>query len=431
MNGNGEREKEEEKMEEENDEEKRYKLLMWGYLPGVLTHKSPLTSPVAVQSPETGIDVQSWKDVCGGGCGFAMAISAGSGKLITWGSADDQGQSYLTSGKHGETPEPFLLPTDDPVVKAAAGWAHIVSVTEKNDVYTWGWKECVPSSKLVANFAAGGSVEGDAFRKESSVLTEQESPQSQGSKLTGSSVAHQDNKKAEETAKRRRTVTAKQELESPPPADESLSAPPCIVELDPGVKITSVAAGGRHTLALSDVGQVWGWGYGGEGQLGLGSRIKIVATPHLIPCLDTSSHGADRSLGSPQGSITPGNQTRKALGSYIKRIACGGRHSAVITDAGVLLTFGWGLYGQTSPRLVDDSILENKNVKVVSCGARHSAIMTEDSKVYSWGWNKYGQLGLSDTIDRNNPCEVPIDDCTPKNVACGWWHTLLLAQSHQ
>lgn len=45
--------------------------------------------------------------------------------------------------------------------------------TEKNDVYTWGWKECVPSSKLVANFAAGGSVEGDSFRKESSVLTEQ------------------------------------------------------------------------------------------------------------------------------------------------------------------------------------------------------------------------------------------------------------------
>lgn len=44
--------------------------------------------------------------------------------------------------------------------------------TEKNDVYTWGWKECVPSSKVVANFASGGSVEGDAFRKES-VLTDQ------------------------------------------------------------------------------------------------------------------------------------------------------------------------------------------------------------------------------------------------------------------
>lgn len=42
--------------------------------------------------------------------------------------------------------------------------------TEKNDVYTWGWKECVPSSKVVANFAAGGSVEGDAFRKESVLI---------------------------------------------------------------------------------------------------------------------------------------------------------------------------------------------------------------------------------------------------------------------
>ncbi|KAL3327402.1 hypothetical protein AABB24_035202 [Solanum stoloniferum] len=98
MSKNGGREEEDElKMEEEK---KKYEVLMWGYLPGVLSHKSPLTSPVEVQLPENGIDVQSWKDVCGGGCGFAMAIS-GSGKLITWGSADDQGQSYLTSGKHG------------------------------------------------------------------------------------------------------------------------------------------------------------------------------------------------------------------------------------------------------------------------------------------------------------------------------------------
>ncbi|MCD9642411.1 hypothetical protein HAX54_029218 [Datura stramonium] len=115
-----------------------------------------------------------------------------------------------------------------------------------------------------------------------------------------------------------------------------------------------------------------------EGQLGLGSRIKIVASPHLIPCLDTSSHGLDGILGILKACT--GSQTHKALGSYIKRIACGGRHSTVITDVGVLLTFGWGLYGQTSPRLVDAPILENKNAKVVSCGARHSAIMTGKSQ---------------------------------------------------
>nr|GMC99643.1 ultraviolet-B receptor UVR8-like isoform X2 [Ipomoea batatas] len=490
MNGDG---RSEEDME--GDAEKRttkFEVLMCGYLPGVVSQKPPLVSPVAVASPESGVDGDSWKDVCGGGCGFAMAI-AESGKLITWGSADDQGQSYLTSGKHGETPEPFQLPTETPIMKASAGWAHCVSLTEKSEVYTWGWKECVPSVKITRSLSSEGGAEGDTSVKQSSALFEQgltvaESPRSQGSKSAGVSVLHLDNKKTgEETPKRRKVSPFKQEIESPPPADESLSAPPCLVALDPGIKITSVAAGGRHTLALSDVGQVWGWGYGGEGQLGLGSRIKIVASPHLIPCIEPATCGKERTSG-----ITSGTPAPKVLGSYIKGIACGGRHSAVITDSGALLTFGWGLYGQcgqgstndvlrptcvpsllntrvedvaaglwhtlcicadgrvhafggnqfgqlglgtgtdqseVTPRLVDATILESKNAKKVSCGARHSTIMTEDAKVYSWGWNKYGQLGLGDTIDRNIPAQVPLDDYTLKNIACGWWHTLLLAET--
>ncbi|RYR03616.1 hypothetical protein Ahy_B06g082687 [Arachis hypogaea] len=52
-----------------------------------------------------------------------------SGKFITWGSTDDLGQSYVTSGKHGETLEPFPLLPEVSIVKAAAGWAHCVSVT--------------------------------------------------------------------------------------------------------------------------------------------------------------------------------------------------------------------------------------------------------------------------------------------------------------
>lgn len=38
------------------------------------------------------------------------------------------------------------------------------------------------------------------------------------------------------------------------------------------------------------------------------------------------------------------------------------------------------------------------------------------------------KLGLGDVIDRNIPAQVIIDGCVPKNVACGWWHTLLLAE---
>lgn len=33
-----------------------------------------------------------------------------SGKLITWGSTDDLGQSYVTSGKHG-VEQPYIVPS--------------------------------------------------------------------------------------------------------------------------------------------------------------------------------------------------------------------------------------------------------------------------------------------------------------------------------
>ena len=230
------------------------------------------------------------------------------------------------------------------------------------------------------------------------------------------------------------------------------------------------------------MGQVWGWGYGGEGQLGLGSRVKMVSSPHLIPCTESAS-GKDRSSFQQGGSA--GVQCSNVPGSYVVEIACGGRHSAVITDAGALLTFGWGLHGQcglgnnadqlrptlvpsllgigvkqiaaglwhtlcvtvnghiyafggnqfgqlgsgsdqpeTLPKLLDT--FENNLIKIVSCGARHSALLTDDGHLFTWGWNKYGQLGLGDSVDRNIPCRVSIAGCRPRNVACGWWHTLLI-----
>ncbi|KAA8518942.1 hypothetical protein F0562_016284 [Nyssa sinensis] len=226
-------------------------IFMWGYLPGASPHRSPLLFPVTVQFPVENLAGDSWKSICAGGCGFAMAISE-SGKLITWGSADDQGQSYLTSGKHGETPEPFLLPAEAATVKAAAGWAHCVSITDTGEVYTWGWKECIPSGKAVHDFVDGRSFGEDDSVEQSSLLTKQVSPPSQVPKSTGGTVPHPENRKAEEESiKRRKISSSKQQLESSISADETLSAPPCLVALDPGVRITSVAAGGRHTLALS------------------------------------------------------------------------------------------------------------------------------------------------------------------------------------
>ena len=54
------------------EEEREKAVYMWGYLPGASSQRSPLQSPVLVKLPPS---VGSWKDVSGGGCGFAMAIS--------------------------------------------------------------------------------------------------------------------------------------------------------------------------------------------------------------------------------------------------------------------------------------------------------------------------------------------------------------------
>ncbi|KFK35120.1 hypothetical protein AALP_AA5G238800 [Arabis alpina] len=469
------------KEEEEEVELTQRLVYMWGYLPGASPQRSPLLSPVVVQIPPA--VESSWKDVSGGGCGFAMA-TAESGKLITWGSTDDLGQSYVTSGKHGETPEPFPLPPGVCVQKAEAGWAHCVAVTENYEVYTWGWRECIPTGRVF------GQVEGDSRQRNISFATEQAvSPSSHGKKsIVGTSS--QSEARGEST-KKRRISPSKQAAENASQSESNdLSALPCLVSLAPGVRIVSVAAGGRHTLALSDIGQVWGWGYGGEGQLGLGSRVRLVSSPHPISCIEPSSNGNGSSMAAPGVNMSSEVQCGRFLGSYVKRIACGGRHSAVITDTGALLTFGWGLYGQcgqgstddelsptcvssllgirieavaaglwhtvcvssdgavysfggnqfgqlgtgcdqaeTLPKLLEAPNLENVNVKTISCGARHTAVIADEGRIFCWGWNKYGQLGLGDVIDRNAPSEVRIKDCFPKNIACGWWHTLLLGQS--
>ena len=79
------------------------------------------------------------------------------------------------------------------------------------------------------------------------------------------------------------------------------------------------------------MGQVWGWGCGGEGQLGLGSRVKIVSSPRLIPCTGKPAPGKERPSVVHQGSTNLSAQVSKYPKSYVKEIACGGRHSAVVT----------------------------------------------------------------------------------------------------
>lgn len=144
-------------------------------------------------------------------------------------------------------------------------------------MYTWGWKECVPTGKVIGEHPAIGSLEKD--ERQSTFPNEQGgvnnylltiyktkrdctnmlmwinsftvSSTLHGSRSISGTIVNYDGKGSEDTAKRRRLSSAKQGPESSSPSDETLSALPCLVTLGVGVKITAVSAGGRHTLALS------------------------------------------------------------------------------------------------------------------------------------------------------------------------------------
>lgn len=45
--------------------------------------------------------------------------------------------------------------------------------SEVGEVYTWGWKECVPSGKVFGDPSAGTSSEKDVFERQNLFLTEQ------------------------------------------------------------------------------------------------------------------------------------------------------------------------------------------------------------------------------------------------------------------
>lgn len=78
--------------------------------------------------------------------------------------------------------------------------------------------------------------------------------------------------------------------------------------------IVSVAGGSTHSMALSANGSVYTWGYGPDGQLGHGDNVKFLSTPRRV-------------------------KDRHVITKCIQ-IACGEAFSAAITEKGLLYMWG-------------------------------------------------------------------------------------------
>lgn len=153
-------------------------------------------------------------------------------------------------------------------------------------------------------------------------------------------------------------------------------------------KITSLAAGNNHVLALNDKGRIDAWGTGEQSQLGrrIVERTRYTA---LAPA-------------------------RLGL-TNIKQVACGACHSFAVNKDGLVYAWGLNNFGQTgisdgagegeavihSPTVVEN--LRQYKIRQIQGGEHHSIACTEDGTLLIWGRCDEGQAGINcDTIPKED-----------------------------
>eukprot|EP00936_MAST-01D_sp_MAST-1D-sp1_P002800 g2800.t1 len=103
---------------------------------------------------------------------------------------------------------------------------------------------------------------------------------------------------------------------------------------DDGAVVAGVAAGARHTLCWTDNGELFGWGDNTFGQLGLSDH------------LEEARMDDGRALRPLRISITSSSDAIDSAENTVCSAAVGDFHSAILTRAGSLITFGWNALGQ-------------------------------------------------------------------------------------
>ncbi len=179
-------------------------------------------------------------------------------------------------------------------------------------------------------------------------------------------------------------------------------------------KVRCVDAGTTFALAATHEGQLYTWGGGKQGELGLGESAKKKNYPCLLVSLSRSTS--------------------------VVGVACGAHHAVALTGNGQVFTWGANESGQLGlgragnvykPKILPffRDMTGEAAVVQISAGAAHTAaLMSDRENVYMWGDNRSGQLGLGDNKSQSMPTRVPgfSQDHPCSGVFCGDNFTMFL-----
>ncbi|XP_041350104.1 uncharacterized protein LOC121369224 isoform X2 [Gigantopelta aegis] len=172
---------------------------------------------------------------------------------------------------------------------------------------------------------------------------------------------------------------------------------PTLIKTLSGKNIVRIAAGYCHSLALTEQGDLYVFGCGYFGQLGLGNNLKQ-STPVRLHTVDEPI----TAIGAKYFTsivVTAGNHVY-TWGCH----PCGLRYSAQIVRRS-------RQHGQPlrdpidsflAPTLVD-TIYVNGNITQVASGSLHCILLTTEGEVYTWGHNMDGQLGTGTKQEEKQP----------------------------
>ena len=200
--------------------------------------------------------------------------------------------------------------------------------------------------------------------------------------------------------------------------------------LDPALVL---AAGDRHTCALTTIGEVRCWGANDAGQLGDGSLldrgravgasglrdglVRITAGENHTCVLSADNEvrcwGKNASGQIGDGTFVPRRRAVPLKGRVnAAEISAGGRHTCAVTTAGEVECWGandWGQLGAGTPTASSEPRrvrgLAGRAVDVTS-GDNHACALTSAGAVRCWGANDLGQLGTSTRSVSSGPVRV-------------------------
>jgi len=227
--------------------------------------------------------------------------------------------------------------------------------------------------------------------------------------------------------------------------------------------IVQIACGGSHTLALSDSGLMFSWGWYKYGQLGHGD-VRPCKTPKKIDnpiarevvmigagskhSMAINKKGEVLSWGcgehgqTGQGNFQTGQTNFGDLTSptiikqiqevKIRYIACGSIHSCLLTDEGAFYLCGFGEYfhpNESEHFFYNPTQIEMPEpITQVACGQSHNIALSSTGNVYAWGSGEYGQLGYGIRGNLSTP-RLILDGKEVAQVAAGRYHSFALSSA--